>query len=155
SSTVTVTVSNGSATVPGAPSLDSATASSGSVTLAWSAPGSNGGSAVTGYKVYPRTPSGGETLPATLRNVPGYTDGAVSNGTTYYYKLTAVNSIGEGAFSNERSATPQAAATAPFPVTLSSASPGNGSVSVVWSAPSSDGGSPITGYKIYRGTSSG
>ena len=37
------------ATVPGAPTLTSATAGSGSVTLAWSAPGSNGGSAITGY----------------------------------------------------------------------------------------------------------
>ena len=50
------------ATVPGAPTLNSATAGNGSVTLAWSAPASNGGSAITGYKVYRGTASGGETL---------------------------------------------------------------------------------------------
>ena len=39
------------ATVPGAPTLNSATAGNGQVTLSWSAPSSNGGSAITSYKV--------------------------------------------------------------------------------------------------------
>jgi hypothetical protein len=38
--------------------------------------------------------------------VTSYTDSAVTNGTTYYYQVSAVNSVGEGALSNERSATP-------------------------------------------------
>ena len=37
-----------------------------------------------------------------------YTDSPVTNGTTYYYEVSAVNSVGEGAVSNERSATPAA-----------------------------------------------
>ena len=36
----------------------------------------------------------------------GYTDTAVSNGTTYYYQVAAVNAVGSGPGSNERSATP-------------------------------------------------
>src|SRR6185295_5866014 len=36
-------------TVPGAPTLTSATPSNGQVSLSWSAPGSNGGSSITGY----------------------------------------------------------------------------------------------------------
>ncbi|HEX3265104.1 MAG TPA: hypothetical protein VHR16_05495, partial [Candidatus Limnocylindrales bacterium] len=42
-----------------------------------------------------------------------YTDNAVTNGTTYYYKVAAINSAGTGALSNERSATPTAPPPAP------------------------------------------
>ena len=38
--------------------------------------------------------------------------------------------------------------TAPQPPTIVSVTPGNGSVLVKWAAPSSDGGSSITGYKL-------
>jgi predicted phage tail protein len=138
--------------VPGAPTLNSATSGNGSVTLAWSAPGSNGGAAITGYKVYRGTTSGGETLVATLGNVTSYTDSGLSNGGTYYYQVTAVNSVGEGARSNERSATP---ATVPGAPTLNSATSGNGSVTLGWSAPGSNGGEAVSGYDVYRGGSSG
>ncbi|TME78825.1 MAG: hypothetical protein E6I45_13640, partial [Chloroflexi bacterium] len=37
-----------------------------------------------------------------------YSDSAVTIGTTYYYKVSAVNSNGEGAASNEASAIPHA-----------------------------------------------
>jgi fibronectin type 3 domain-containing protein len=155
-SSVTVNVQNGtSATAPGAPTLNSATAGNGSVALAWSAPSSDGGSAITGYKVYRGTSSGGETLLASLGNVTSWTDNTAGNGTTYYYKVTAVNSVGESATSNELSATPSAPATAPSAPSLNSAMPGNGSVALAWSAPASNGGSAITAYKLYRGTSSG
>jgi len=142
------------ATVPGAPSLNSATGSNGAVSLSWSAPASNGGSAVTGYNVYRSTLSGGETFLTTLGNVSSWTDSGVANGTTYFYKVTALNAVGEGGLSNERSATPTAPASVPGAPTVSSASAGNGWVSVSWSAPA-DGGSAITGYRIYRATASG
>ena len=59
------------------------------------------------YKVYRGTSSGGETLLTTLGNVTSYTDSTATNGTTYFYKVSAVNTVGEGALSNERSATPR------------------------------------------------
>jgi fibronectin type 3 domain-containing protein len=152
-SSVTVDVENGAgATAPGAPTLNSATPGNGSAALAWSAPSSDGGSAITGYKVYRGTTSGGETLLTTLGNVTSWNDTNAANGTTYYYKLSAVNAVGESAVSNELSATP---ATVPGAPTLNNATPGNGSVALMWSPPSSNGGSATTGYKVYRGTTSG
>jgi parallel beta-helix repeat protein len=38
---------------------------------------------------------------------------------------------------------------------LLTATPGDGEVTLFWSAPENDGGSPVTGYTIYRGLSSG
>src|SRR5262249_44810508 len=84
-----------------------------------------------------------------------YTDQTAVNGTTYYYKVTALNAVGEGPRSNERSATPPTPASTPGVPTLAPATPGNGSVALSWSAPASDGGAAITSYAIYRGTSSG
>jgi CSLREA domain-containing protein len=141
-------------TAPGVPSLTDASAGNASVSLTWSAPSSDGGSAITGYNVYRGTSSGGETLLAALGNVTTYNDNSAANGTTYFYKVAAVNSVGTGSQSNELSATPQAAATAPGAPNLTGATPGDGSVALQWSAPG-NGGSAITNYKVYRGTSSG
>jgi hypothetical protein len=138
-------------TAPAAPSLQ-ATAGDGTVHLAWTVP-SDGGSPITGYNVYRGTSSGGETLLANLGNVTSYDDTTVVNGTTYYYTVTAVNGVGEGTVSNEGSATPHAP-TAPAAPTLTAATPGNSTVHLTWTAPS-NGGSPITNYDVYRGTSSG
>src|SRR5262249_47716197 len=57
--------------------------------------------------------------------------------------------------SNEMSATPAAATTVPGAPTLVIATAGNGTVALVWNAPSSNGGSPITNYRVYRSTAAG
>src|SRR5207249_1253188 len=88
-------------------------------------------------------------------NVSAYTDTGVTNGVTYYYVVTAVNGIGESDPSGEASATPTAGPTAPDAPQSLHASPGNGTVSLTWSAPGFDGGSALTGYRLYRGTTSG
>src|SRR5262249_45209827 len=125
------------------------------VTLSWSAPTSTGGSSIIGYNLYRSTVSGSETLLTSLSNVTSFTDYGAANGTTYYYKVTAVNSVGEGSLSNEKSATPSAPASVPGAPTLSSATGSNSVVSLSWSAPTSNGGSAVTGYRVYRSTSSG
>jgi hypothetical protein len=142
-----------SPTVPGAPTLTSATAGDTVVDLAWTPPASDGGSAVAVYNVYRGTSSGGETPLATGVSGTTYHDTAVTNDTTYFYEVTAVNAIGEGPLSNERSATPSTAAVPGAP-SLSGTALRGGGVRLTWAVPS-DGGSPITGYKIYRGTKSG
>ncbi|MEV7023083.1 PKD domain-containing protein [Kitasatospora sp. NPDC093558] len=110
-STVTVTASPIAGTAPGAPTGLTATAGNAQAALNWTAPASNGGVSITSYRVYRGTASGQETLLTTggcsgLGAVLSCTDTGLTAGQTYYYKVSAVNSIGEGAQSNEASATP-------------------------------------------------
>jgi fibronectin type 3 domain-containing protein len=79
-------------------------------------PASNGGAPVTGYNVYRGTTPGGEQATPVATNVAttSFTDTGLTNGTTYYYKVAAVNSAGVSPQSNEASATPAQPATAAF-----------------------------------------
>ena len=63
---------------------------------------------ITSYNIYTGTASGAETLYTTIGNALTYTDTAVANGQTYYYEVTATNSVGESGPSNEANATPSA-----------------------------------------------
>src|SRR5262249_53810025 len=80
------------------------------VTLSWTAP-----PGAQTYNVYRATTSAQEVLYATGVTSTSYTDSAVTNGTTYYYTVTAVNANtsivpvipSESAQSSEVSATPQ------------------------------------------------
>ncbi|TLZ86118.1 MAG: fibronectin type III domain-containing protein [Methanobacteriota archaeon] len=142
---------------PSAPQNLAATGGNAQVTLTWQAPASDGGSPITNYKIYRGVAPSTETLLTTVGNVLTYTDGAVTNGLTYYYQVSAVNSPGEGAKSNEASATPSTPPPPPTPPSAPTnlvATAGNAQVGLAWQAPSSNGGSPITNYRIYRGTSS-
>jgi hypothetical protein len=46
---------------------------------------------VSGYRIYRGSASGNETLLVTVGDVLGYTDAAVSNGSTYWYQVAAVS----------------------------------------------------------------
>jgi fibronectin type 3 domain-containing protein len=139
------------ATTPSAPQSLSAVSSVGKVSLTWQAPSSNGGAAITRYDIYRGlTPETIGTTP--VANVNGgvllYDDATVSASTTYYYKVKAVNSVGPGPASNIANATTPAP-TAPGAPQNPTASPGPSKVTITWQAPASDGGSPITGYKVF------
>jgi fibronectin type 3 domain-containing protein len=139
--------------VPGTPGTLTAVGSYRSVSLSWSAPPNNGGSAITGYRVYRGTSGQSLALLTTLSNVLSYTDSGLSDGTTYYYKMSAVNIVGEGSGSEVSSAT--TSSTVPGQPTNLKAMGSSDKISLSWSAPLSNGGSAVTGYKVYRGTSSG
>ena len=146
-------------TVSDPPTNLSATAGTNQVTLNWTLPVSNGGSAISGYKIYRGTSPGGEGASA-IATASGattstYTDTTATAGPTYYYKVTAANGVGESTASNEANATPTAAPTVSDPPTNLSATAGTNQVTLNWTLPVSNGGSAISGYKIYRGTSPG
>lgn len=98
---IRVTVHYDTATAPTAPQSPSATADSNSINLAWSAPSSDGGSAITAYKVYRGTSSGNLSLYQTLGVVTSYDDTSVTPGTRYYYAIVATNAIGDSSQSSE------------------------------------------------------
>jgi hypothetical protein len=138
-------------TAPSVPAGLSASSGNASVALTWSA--STGTAPIT-YNVYRGTSSGGEsTTPiATSISSTSYTDSGLTNGTTYYYKVSSTNSVATSAQSAEASAKPQSTSTAPSVPAGLTAAAGNTSVALSWSA--STGTTPIT-YNVYRGTSSG
>src|SRR5207245_1751346 len=92
-------------TPPSAPQNLQATGGAGNVTLSWQAPSSNGGSSITNYKIYRSSTSGTEGYLVTVGNVTSYTNTGLTVGHTYFYKVTAVNSVGTSPQSNEASAT--------------------------------------------------
>ena len=87
---------------PSAPAGLSASASDAQVSLSWTA-----SVAATGYNVKRSTTNGLEVTIATA-GTTSYTDSTVANGTTYYYEVSATNSVGESANSSEVSASPVA-----------------------------------------------
>jgi hypothetical protein len=140
------------ATTPGKPLVTTLTGGDQRVTVAWNAPLSTGGSAITSYTVQAYNADGtvaldGKTCApatATTRNcvVTGLT-----NGTAYTFKVTAANVKGSGPASDlSAAATPAIAPTSPNNVGAV-ANVGR-SVTISWTAPSSNGGSAITGYTV-------
>src|SRR5581483_6744211 len=95
------------AIVPQAPPAPTLTATAGprSVKLQWISAASIG-TAVTGYRIYRGTSSGGETPLTTVGEINSYLDVEVANGTTYWYKIVPFNAVGDGTESPEASAKP-------------------------------------------------
>ena len=141
-----------------APQNLQATPSNGQVTLSWAAPSSDGGSAITSYNIYRSMTSGGEGT-TSIATVNGstltYTDTGLANGQTYFYKVTAVNSVGESPASNEANVTPPGYTVSAPPTGLTATTVSSSEIDLSWSAPTNTGGSAITGYVIERSLDSG
>src|SRR2546430_2206370 len=92
----------GGGSAPSAPTGLTATAANAQVNLTW-----NAGTGATGYYVKRSTSSGTEVQIA-AQSATAYSANSVSNGTTYYYVVSAYNSYGQSANSAEVSDTPAA-----------------------------------------------
>ncbi|MBZ4039633.1 autotransporter domain-containing protein [Novilysobacter selenitireducens] len=97
-------------TAPGAPTVGAATPGDGQVSIAFTAPADDGGSAITGYTV---TSSPG-SISASGAGSPLVVSG-LTNGTAYTFTVTATNAVGSSvASSASASVTPQADQTITF-----------------------------------------
>ena len=141
-------------TIPSAP--QSLTAQSGNrfVFLSWLAPSRNGGSAISGYKIYVSSDGGSSfnLVTSVGSSTLSYNDTGLTGGQTYYYYVSATNFAGEGADSNEVNATPYSIPSAPQSLQTQV---GNSYVVLSWSAPSFTGGLTITGYNVYSSINGG
>jgi hypothetical protein len=130
-------------TVPGSPTGVSGVAGNGEVTVSWTAPADDGGSAITGYAV--TASPGGQTCTTT-----GATSCVVSgltNGTPYTFTVVATNAVGDSSSSGASAPVTPDVAIPGSPSGVSGVA-GNGEVTVSWTAPADDGGSAVTGYAV-------
>ena len=136
--------------LPGAPTISNVTTASGSITVSLTAPATTSGTPITAYTV--QVQSGAfivatQTSTQTTISVSGLTPGAA-----YMVVAAASNIVGQSPWSAPTPITvPNApeppAAGPPGPPTITNVTKGEGSLTVTVT-PSTDGGSPITGYKL-------
>jgi hypothetical protein len=133
---------------PGTPTGVTATATNGGASVSWTAP--SGGGVPTSYEVTPFIGATAQTTktvtgspPATSTTVNGLTAG-----TSYTFKVRAVNGEGPGPLSAASNAVTPTASSAPDAPTGVAAVADTRSGQVSWNAPPNDGGSAITGYRV-------
>ena len=142
------------ATVPGAPTgLRVAPGGAGGtdrLLLGWTPPASDGGSPVTGYRIEtsPNGVSGWTILVAgTGSAATTFSHTGLAPGTTRHYRVAALNGRGRGAYSNVARGSTNAARPGQ-PRNPRARADGPTSITLTWERPASDGGAPVTGYRI-------
>ena len=127
------------------------TSDSGVVFLTWDPPEKNGGRVLEGYKIFRGTSEDSITILETVSPTQLYfNDTTVTDGTVYYYGVSAFNRELEGNTTDIVEIMP----TGPpkDPVTLQGVLDiANMTITLHWKAPMSDGGAEVTGYVVYRG----
>lgn len=133
---------NLSSTVPSAPTIWMTTHGNASATVNFTTP-FDGGSAITGYIVTSNPGNITATGTGTATNI---TVNGLTNGTSYTFKVAAVNANGTGpASSQSTTVTPS---TTPGAPAIGTATPGNASATVSFTPPTDNGGAPVTGYTV-------
>jgi titin len=114
----------------------------GMITVSFAPPALSGGTPITNYTVYVNDEVACTVAPAKILSC---VVNNLDNGTPQIVRVTANNLIGPSVSTPEVVATPGRIASAVNSVT---ATPGVGLITVSWSEPDDDGGSPITGYAV-------
>jgi len=134
-------------TVPTAPGIPTATAGPASISAVWTAPGDNGGAAISNYRLevndmVASTNSYLDVGTTLSNNITG-----LVNGDTYRIRVRAENSFGPGVWSGWSSnLTPISTPSAPLNPAITVTAVGE--ATAVWSPPADDGGRPLTGYQV-------
>lgn len=145
-------------TSPTAPTISRIDTSNALLSVYFS-PGDDGGNPITSYQystdggaTWQTRTVGSTSSPLVISALSTNGSSALANGTTYSVQIRAVNSAGAGNASLTTTATPVTVPTAPLSVV---ATPGNASISLNWSAPTSNGGATITDYEVEYSTNGG
>jgi hypothetical protein len=145
------------ATPPDQPTgLTSSANPSGNVELSWAAPSNTGTDPLTDYTVeYSQSStfaSGVSNWSHTASTQTSVSISGLTAGTTYYFRVAAVSSMA-GAFSSTSTLMLPRLPSAPQSLT---GTPRDQFIDLAWSAPSDNGGSTISGYKVeYKASTSG
>ena len=132
--------------VPGAPTgLTLTTGDDGSLTASWTAPGSDGGSAITGYRVELRTESQAWAEAQLHSSTVTTATVQVARGFAYVARVIAINDNGESPPSGEALARVPDIPGPPTGVTLTR---GDKLLSVAWTAPAPDALRPVDQYVV-------
>jgi len=118
------------------------------VTLVFTAPTLNGGFSIDYYQVEVAKSPNGPWSMAIVNSGSSISRIVVpnlSNSTTYFFRISAANLMGVGAFSSSVSGTPQPTAAAPIVQTFVLTQT---SVSMTWAPPAGETGKLLTGYVI-------
>ena len=146
--------------VPAAPGSPVGVGFNQSVRLTWTAPGFNGGEAITDYVIEYATPTAGsnalvwQTFADGVSVSTSSTVTGLTNGTQYQFRVSAVNVVGRGATSSTVTVAPVYAGVAGAPRALTAVA-GRMRLSLSWQAPLSNGGFSITDYAIETSTDEG
>jgi hypothetical protein len=139
-------------TAPAAPTIGPATFGNASTTVRWTAPSTDGGSAITGYLVRVLDKTGaqmGALRPAGATATSLLVTG-LTNGASYQFQVAATNAVGTGP--NSALSTVVIPATVPAAPAIGTAASGTAGGTVTatanWNAPTSNGGSAVTGYVV-------
>ena len=143
------------ATVPTAPQNFTATPGDTSTLLQWQHPTSNGGTAITRYRLE-RSTDGVTFTEQYVNQIFSTTTSinatALTNGQNYWWRLAARNAVGTGPFTPVVQAIPRTTPPVPSGVTGTS---GNTQISLTWSQPFNNSGAAITDYAIQFSSNSG
>ena len=127
------------------------------IDLSWNKPTANKGPLVTGYKIEVKIGSGSFTFlePDTGNTARTYSDTGLTTGTTYTYRVYALNSIGQSNSTSEASATPTSTSAPPegtekpgIPRNFKALAASDTEISLSWEPPATFDGPSVTGYKI-------
>jgi hypothetical protein len=118
------------------------------VKIQWDPPSNIPESSISSYFIYKGTSKNNMKLQKSLDSARVFNDSDVINGETYYYAISAINSMGEGDKNTIVQATPGAPPSKPQGLLVAAET---SFIKLNWNPPLNTNGFQIKNYRIYRG----